>query len=76
MKETLTTIITSLVEFPEQVSVSEKEDEKNIVFEVKVAQKDMGKVIGREGKMEAAIRTVMKALAAKQSKRVTIEFIG
>ncbi len=76
MKETLTTIITSLVEFPEQVSVSEKEDEKNIVFEVKVAQKDMGKVIGREGKMAAAIRTVMKALAAKQSKRVTIEFIG
>lgn len=76
MKETLTTIITSLVEFPEQVSVSEKEDERNIVFEVKVAQKDMGKVIGREGKMAAAIRTVMKALAAKQSKRVTIEFIG
>lgn len=76
MKETLTTIITSLVEFPEQVSVSEKEDEKNIVFEVKVAQKDMGKVIGREGKMAGAIRTVMKALAAKQSKRVTIEFIG
>ena len=61
MKETLRTIITNLVEFPEQV---------------KVAESDMGKVIGREGKMAGAIRTVMKALAAKESKRITIEFIG
>lgn len=76
MKETLNTIIASLVEFPEQVSINEKEDEKNIVFEVSVAPTDMGKVIGREGKMAGAIRTVMKALAAKESKRITIEFIG
>lgn len=76
MKDTLNTIITSLVEFPEQVSINEKNDEKNIVFEVKVAPTDMGKVIGREGKMAGAIRTVMKALAAKESKRITIEFIG
>lgn len=76
MKDTLNTIITSLVEFPEQVSINEKNDEKNIVFEVKVAPTDMGKVIGREGKMAGAIRTVMKALAAKESKRITIEFVG
>ena len=76
MKETLRTIITNLVEFPEQVSISEKEDERNLIFEVKVAESDMGKVIGREGKMAGAIRTDMKALAAKESKRITIEFIG
>ncbi len=76
MEETLKTIITNLVEFPEQVSINQKEDEKNLIFEVKVAETDMGKVIGREGKMAGAIRTVMKALGAKESKRITIEFIG
>lgn len=75
MKDTLTTIINSLVEFPEQVSIKEVEGEKSIVFEVKVANTDMGKVIGREGKIAAAIRTVMKALAAKEQKRVTVEFL-
>lgn len=54
----------------------QKEDDKNLIFEVKVAETDMGKVIGREGKMAGAIRTVMKALGAKESKRITIEFIG
>lgn len=76
MEETLKTIITNLVEFPEQVSINKKEDDKNLIFEVKVAETDMGKVIGREGKMAGAIRTVMKALGAKESKRITIEFIG
>ncbi len=76
MKEVLMTIITNLVEFPEQVSISEKEDERNVVYEVRVANSDMGKVIGREGKIAGAIRTVMKALAAKQQKRITVEFIG
>lgn len=76
MEETLKTIITNLVEFPEQVSINKKEDDKSLIFEVKVAETDMGKVIGREGKMAGAIRTVMKALGAKESKRITIEFIG
>ncbi len=75
MKETLTTIINSLVEFPDQVSINEASGEKSVVFEVKVAGTDMGKVIGREGKIAAAIRTVMKALAAKEQKKVTVEFI-
>ena len=75
MKETLTTIINSLVEFPEQVSINEASAEKSVVFEVKVADTDMGKVIGWEGKIAAAIRTVMKALAAKEQKKVTVEFI-
>ncbi len=76
MQTTLETIIKSLVEFPEQVSVTEVAGEKSVVFEVKVADTDMGKVIGREGKIAAAIRTVMKALAAKEQKKVSVEFIG
>lgn len=76
MKETLETIIKSLTEFPEQISINEIDGEKSVVFEVKVAETDMGKVIGREGKIAAAIRTVMKALASKEQKRVSVEFIG
>ena len=71
MKKTLETIIKNLVEFPEQVSITEVDGEKNIVFEVKVANTDMGKVIGREGKIASAIRTVMKAVASKYKKRVS-----
>ena len=76
MKETLETIIKSLVEFPEQVTITEAMAEKSVIYEVKVADTDMGKVIGREGKIAAAIRTVMKALAAKEQKKVSVEFIG
>lgn len=76
MKETLETIIKSLVEFPEQVSINEAVAERSVIFEVKVAESDMGKVIGREGKIASAIRTVMKALAAKEQKKVSVEFIG
>ena len=76
MKETLETIIKSLTEFPEQVSINEIDGEKSVVFEVKVAETDMGKVIGRERNIAAAIRTVMKALASKEQKRVSVEFIG
>ena len=76
MKETLETIIKSLVEFPDEVTVTEVAGEKSVVLEVKVAEQDMGKVIGREGKIATAIRTVMKALAAKEQKKVNVEFIG
>lgn len=76
MKNTLETIVRSLVEFPEQVSINEISGEKSVVYEVKVADSDMGKVIGREGKIAAAIRTVMKALASKEQKKVNVEFIG
>lgn len=76
MKEVLETIIKSLVEFPEQVIVTEASAEKSVIFEVKVSETDMGKVIGREGKIASAIRVVMKALAAKEQKKVSVEFIG
>ena len=75
MKDSLQAIITSLVNDEQSVSINEIDGEKSIVFEVKVAQSDMGKVIGKEGRIAKAIRTIMKALAAKEGKKVTIEFI-
>ncbi len=76
MKETLTTIIKSLVTDESAISINEIEGEKTVTYEVKVAESDMGKVIGKEGRIAKAIRTIMKALAAKDSKKITIEFIG
>ena len=76
MKEMLTTIINSLVSNPDAVSINEMEGEKTIIYEVRVDKEDMGKVIGKEGRIAQAIRTIMKALAAKESKKVSIEFIG
>ena len=74
MKEILETIILSLVEEKTAVQIEEKSNEKSITFEVKVAEKDMGKVIGREGKIAKSIRTDMKAGAGKERKKVSIEF--
>lgn len=76
MKDILETIIKNLVSDKESISVNEIEGEKSIIFEVKVAQNDMGKIIGKEGRVAKAIRTIVKAVAAKEEKRVTIEFIG
>ena len=75
MKETLELIINSLVNDKEAVSINEIDGEKSVIFEVKVAENDMGKVIGKEGRIAKAIRTIMKALAAKENKKITIEFI-
>ncbi len=76
MKEILETIILNLVDNKEAVEVKELEGEKSIVFEVKVADDDMGKVIGKQGRIAKSIRTVMKAVASKEQKRVSVEFIG
>ena len=76
MKDILETIIKNLVSDKDAISVNEIEGEKSIIFEVKVAENDMGKIIGKEGRVAKAIRTVVKAVAAKEEKRVTIEFIG
>ena len=75
MKEILETIILNLVENKDQVTISPKEEENTLNFEVKVAESDMGKVIGKQGKVAKAIRTVMKSLAAKGHKKVVIEFV-
>mgnify|MGYP001864348106 FL=1 len=76
MKDILQTIIINLVDKKDEVEVKELEGEKSVVFEVKVAEKDMGKIIGKQGRLAKSIRTVMKAVASKEQKRVTIEFIG
>lgn len=75
MKEILETIIKNLVEDKDSVEINELENEKGITLEVKVSDKDMGKVIGKEGKIAKAIRTIMKSVAGKERKKVTIEFV-
>ncbi len=76
MKEILQTIISNLVDDKQAIEIKELDGEKSIIFEVKVAEKDMGKVIGKQGRLAQSIRTVMKAVAGKEQKKVTIEFIG
>lgn len=76
MKEILETIVKNLVDNQEAIDIKEVEGEKTIIFEVKVAEEDMGKIIGRQGKIAQSIRTVMKAVANKNDKKVTVEFIG
>ncbi len=76
MKEILNTIIVNLVDDKDAVEVNEIEGTQAVVFEVKVAESDMGKVIGKQGRIAKSIRTVMKAVASKEHKKATVEFIG
>ena len=76
MKKILETIIASLVEKQEEIQVDEIKGTNTIVYEVRVADGDMGKIIGKQGKIAKSIRTVIKAIAAKEHKKVSIEFIG
>lgn len=75
MKEILETIILNLVENKNDVTITSKEDERQITFEVKVADGDMGRVIGKQGRVAKSIRTIMKSLASKEHKRVVVEFL-
>ncbi len=76
MKDILQTIILNLVDQKDAVEIKELEGEKSVVFEVKVADGDMGKIIGKQGRLARSIRTLMKAVATKEHKRVSVEFIG
>lgn len=72
----LEVVIKNLVDNKDEVSIEVKtNDNKSICYEVKVARNDMGKIIGKQGKMAKSIRTIMKAIAGKEHKRVTIEFL-
>ena len=73
MKELVEVIAKSLVEHPEEVVVTEKESGKSTVIELKVAQSDMGKVIGKQGSIAKSIRTVVKAAASKGDKKVEVK---
>lgn len=73
MRELLTFMAKSLVAHPEQVQVEEKEGTDNVTLELHVAEDDMGKVIGKQGRIAKAIRTVIRAASAKNSKPVFVE---
>lgn len=73
MKELVEVIAQSLVDFPDQVVVTEEETEKGTVISLKVAASDMGKVIGKQGRIAKAIRSVVKAAATREDKKVIVE---
>jgi predicted RNA-binding protein YlqC (UPF0109 family) len=69
-------LVKGLVEHPDQVDVKAVESPRAVSLEVRVADSDMGKVIGRQGRVAKAIRTVVKAAAVKDGRRVTVEFLS
>jgi uncharacterized protein len=75
MKQIVEVIAKSLVDHPEQVVVEEKQEDCAIVYELHVASDDMGKVIGKQGRIAKAMRTVVKAAATRENKKVTVEII-
>jgi len=75
MKELLETIARSLVDYPDEVSVNEIEGDNALILELRVSKDDMGKVIGKQGRIAKAIRTVVKAAAIKENIRVVVEIV-
>ena len=75
MKELVATIAKALVDSPDEVVVTEKETDKTIVLELKVATDDVGKIIGKQGKIAKAIRSVVKAASSKCDKKVIVDII-
>ena len=75
MKELVETIVKALVDSPDDVDIHETAGESIVILEIRVAQDDVGKVIGKDGRIANAIRTVVKASAAKNDKKVTVEIL-
>ncbi len=75
MKQLLEHIVKALVDNPDQVDVQQVESERVIMLELRVAPEDMGKVIGKQGRIVKAIRTVVNAAAVKDNKRVVVEIV-
>lgn len=75
MKDLVKVIAKSLVDHPEEVNVTEKESDGVIVVELRVASDDMGKVIGKQGRIAKAIRTVVKAASSKDKKKVVVDIL-
>lgn len=76
MKDLLTYIAQNLVEHPQAVDVQETETDGNVVLELRVDPSDMGKVIGRQGRIAKEIRTLMRSVAQRQGKKVSVEIMG
>lgn len=75
MKELVEVIAKALVEHPDEVDVKEREDGKDLIVELRVAPSDMGKVIGRQGRIAKAIRSVVKAASARIDKKVSVDIL-
>lgn len=75
MEEILKLVIENLVDNKESISIKNTEEDGIVKFEVLVPQEEMGKVIGRQGKIARSIRTLMKSVASKEHKKVDIEFV-
>ena len=75
LKKLVEVLVRNLVDSPDTVTVGAVETPRSVTLEVKVAEGDMGKVIGRQGRVAKAIRTVVKAAAVKDGRRVSVEFL-
>ena len=75
MKDLLTYIVQSLVDKPEEVSINEREQSGETVYEVRVADGDMGKVIGRQGRIAKEIRTVVRSYAQRTGVKVSVDIV-
>lgn len=73
MKELLTYIVANLVTVPEAIAIEQKENGDEIIFELRVAADDMGRIIGRHGRIAKEIRTIMKAAGNRDNKKVSVE---
>jgi len=75
MKELVEYLVKALVDKPEEVNITQTEGEAVTILEIRVASDDAGKVIGKEGRIANAIRTIVKAAGAKNKKRITVEIM-
>lgn len=76
MKELLNYVARFLVDSPDEVAVTQVEGERSVILELKVAPDDMGKIIGKHGRIAEALRTIVNAAAKKDGKRISIDIIG
>ncbi len=75
MEELLAFLAKSLVDHPEDVSVTKVDGENSVVYELRVNDDDMGKVIGKQGRIAKSIRTIIKAASSKEDKRVIVDIV-
>jgi hypothetical protein len=76
MVELVSEILKAIVDYPDKVQVKEVEGERAVILEIKVAPEDIGKVIGREGRIINSLRQIVRAAAGRENKRVTLELIS
>lgn len=75
MRDMLQSIVAAMVDHPEGIRIADVQGEQTVVFELRCHGDDVGKVIGKNGRVIAAVRTVLNAIAAKQGKRVIVEVV-